>query len=377
MFKKTWFYIVALLVIIFLLLLLALLVLKHNNKSSKNNKPTYSSVNNQESPNSIEANKVKKNLKLEAAENQYIVNCLDNNNYAFDINKNIQLIRDIFQKGDINKNKLAYSITLPDSESDKKIAILQNYLLEVPNSQLAFYELVKSCFYSSNHSSCGDYIENNINEMIIDNSAIWMKVAALRKKRKNISGAVEALREAINANLYNEYWGERFDLAYEALEENINDANFSLFNIYNAISFSKDGMTPETEIFSLCNDEINKNSNVAHICLSVAEKMVNSKSQEVAPFGFAIQKIFYKRMNDENNLAEIEAIEKINDNFYETELYFKTVYLMHYDRELFRYWLEKAKIQGERQAYEDAIDEAIRLSKNKNYNPCELPFMLE
>lgn len=298
----------------------------------------------------------------------YIVECAEklDNQQELDSIQRTEKFLELLKQSNTFKSRLGYAILLPDS-AKTKITLLQEILAEEPTNELAAYNLLAACKKQLNNSACKD-IENNLINIAPENAAFWTAITALHiNKNDSLKNIAKFLQKADLAIECNDYFYESLELLYYASEEVVADSKISLYDAYASMVLSE-SLPPLMEVAKFCREHASQNQvGIAELCLSLGRKVSeNGNTMSSISLGLAMQKIVYEKLNDKYNLTRIN---NQLDSRYDAN-HMKTMRLMMHDGELFRYWLEKAKVVGERQAYEYAVAEAIRLSENENYNPC-------
>ena len=275
------------------------------------------------------------------------------------------------ENANLKDKNLASLVFIDFNDTKGRIDFLENFLNQNPESLLANWEMFQICEYNkSSRSHCDkDMIENAIKNHP-DNGALLFQVASLKYQSGDISGATYAFQRLVETNNFDIYYGHyakfylttMLNVGYENNRQTKMQA-FAFFSSFPIPNFSP--------LLDYCREQAVSNLDTAQLCLDIGKNMVsNSKTYISSQIGFALQSTVYKITENKEAQAEIEEAKQQSDFQKNKILYGKAQRLKDYDDLLFDLYYNSLILYGERIANVHLIEEAIRLSKNPDYNPC-------
>ena len=263
-------------------------------------------------------------------------------------------------------SQLIYAIVF--AVKDRSIDLLMKLYDKDKSDRLVIWNLSIACVEDTNVEYCNENLLNELSKYEANNSAYWLNIAALKIKRKDENGVLEAFNNVIASPVYNDYWTETFD-AYEQtfpveapeMLKSVSALGFVSTLPYNYLLPTR----------AYCREVAKSRADIAQLCIDIGEKIeINGKNYIVNRFGLLIQKDVFEKLGDELALESIKRrIKKLQSSisqFASREVENLTMY----DESLANDWYQSLKINGEQAAYEHSYNEAVRLSMNPDYNPC-------
>jgi len=241
---------------------------------------------------------------------------------------------------------------------------LLEYAQNDESNNLALFSLLQACSNNFKLQGCED-VETKAKFTLADNAAIWQVIASKYIKQGNEQEAIKAIKNASNSTFYANYNFEFEDLYRESLLAN------GFANDYNqAIILAKGYVLARpnvsyTQIIKFCKNNI---KSIEDACLKMGSVMKNASSDIVtSSMGAHLLKGIYE-VND--NTKEIEKQDSFIKHIFIREHFDKVTNLMTYDESLIINYIENWRQYGELKAVKLAVADAIKKSKDINYNPC-------
>ncbi|TQV71491.1 hypothetical protein FLL45_20265 [Aliikangiella marina] len=244
-----------------------------------------------------------------------------------------------------------------------QIEELRSLLNANPKNELIAWVLMKLC--SKKNSNCNSNEIKKITEDFGGNGAIWREAASYYLSTKKTKEAYLAMRNIIDSESYNTFRVEVYEIleSYYADVLDVRRKRLLVSDNYQYIDES------ENRILSYCEGVSRHFTRTLERCIGVGDKIQKSTSiYSEQVFGQRILLSALAKSKDPN-YDVIKA--QFESNRLENIAYYKEVNnLMMYDDKLFERYFETLKKFGERNAIIEAIEEAKRLSKISNYDPC-------
>lgn len=299
----------------------------------------------------------------------FIISCESSKTYEEHLNEfknNAQNHLKSFKDSTVKEHKLAYILSNTNAKELSRVESLKKFVDEFPQSKLGNWMLLTACG-ALESNRCDDSLELDAITENGDNAALWFNIANLRAKRNDIEGVVGAIQEGLTAPHYNEYWSEQVALVENVLQDTTPLSYIE--RVIGAMEVAGGGIW-HADVLDFCREHSNR-VDIAEACLGLGEKLAKtSKTIILKIFGLAIQDSFYKAHNNDSELVALrEQTDKLNE-WLTGKSWAKANKLKLYDENLTRGWIEKVKSEGELAASEYVIEEALRLSRDNNYNPC-------
>ena len=254
---------------------------------------------------------------------------------------------------DIGSENILSSISKTDSLGGKKL-LAQSF--------------AKECGTNKDISTCLNTSEDLISKYDSSNGASWFSLASLHSKIGDKEKVIVALNNIISSPEYNDYWGEMvetYDKAYSSIGLVEKQAR-----VFAAIGMAAAKVLPSVSpLFKFCKEQSKNRADIAQLCIDAGRRIESGSKISVGQaIGFALQKTVYDALGlkNESDRVEIELLKsRTSINWYSIEP------LMYKDEELFGYWYHSMLQLGEIEAQRLVYLEAVRKSKDPNYDPCE------
>jgi hypothetical protein len=241
---------------------------------------------------------------------------------------------------------------------------LLEYSQNDESNNLALFSLLQACSNNFKLQGCEE-VETKAKFTLADNAAIWQVIASKYIKQGNDLEAIKAIKNASNSTFYANYNFEFEDLYRESLLANgfANDYNQAII-LAKGYTLARPN-TSYTQIIKFCK---NNASSIEASCLKMGSVMKNASSDILTgAVGANLLKGIHK-VN--NNKEEIEKQEAYIKDLFSREHFDKVTNLMTYDESLIINYIENWRQYGELKAVKLAVADAIKKSKDINYNPC-------
>ncbi len=310
--------------------------------------------------------------KTDVRKDKYILTCgareIDYRQLQQDARAKFSRLMDYLQNSRQSEDKLAYSIIDLDVGEEARLERLKDFINTHPDNKLANWSLIVEC--GAKVDNCDISQENTAIATDPNNGALWLNIAILRAQNRDVEGTINALNHVVDAPLFNEYYGEHISLFEQALlsagEENNTQTKVTAIGETSAIYSGS-----YTPIVNFCRKNSKNRADIAQLCVNTGMRMVEKGNTYLSnKLGFWFEYLVYQ------NLGNKAASNEIKQKIYEFEANennqnrHKAQNLMSHDEILFNFWYNQLKVSGERASFDALIEEAVRLSKFKDYNPC-------
>jgi hypothetical protein len=304
----------------------------------------------------------------------FLDECIDipsYDNMEEQFNKQHDSYLNFLEKNNNSDNKLA--MFMQDHLSNENFNFEALLAIDVSplNEKLRYEHLLLQCNQNFDAKYCHDNLYSQAVNIDKDNAYLWHLIATIHLSQGKIEKALSMIRKANNKANFNGYYFEKISF----LEQNY-QANTSLnFNVrlISAIRFSSTRWSPTyTPISNFCRDNQSE-INIADLCLQTAIQLEkSSKTTFSSLIGLAMQETHYKHSYQIDLLQELEhKRKKYKEQFNKDSDVVALSSLMLMDEKLSQVWLSSGLLKGEGFAYNQAMNELLILSKNKNYSPCK------
>jgi len=315
-------------------------------------------------------------------ESDYILDCsgdFPNNISESDLKKysDPDYFDDAFKGNKELSSQIAYALStnsvigkIDEGQIDQvdPVVLLGQLVNEQPYKSLVHYFLVSKCNEQSDSPRCDDSVISEAISNDPNNGALWFQIAAKEARKNNLEGLILALEQLISAPNYNEYWAETIEIFDRALQSNglVKDGPRMIMAIGYAAAVS---LGPIQELFKACREHSTNRADIAQLCIDAGQKVsTHAKTILNQALGYSLQEQVFKAINDSENEVKMR---KLKISIYRVpKASIRINKLLIFDEELGRYWFTQLKLFGERKFFQLAYDEAVRLSSNPDYNPC-------
>ncbi len=238
---------------------------------------------------------------------------------------------------------------------------------EEPDNKLISFNLLSSCLTSN--TKCDPSVFMDARSIDEQNGAVWFLSALHELKNNNTEKFTEFLIEASNAPVYEEYWRDYFSL-FESAYSHVgagNDLQTKIAALGYVNAFALPAYKPLADFCK--NIELDK-LDVLDACLNMGKRLTSNSSNILSSYiGLAIQQNVFKRFNDDKQLAEIDKTRKeYNEMMILSNQAMENTF---HSRKRTSDWLQQYKALGEFGAAKYIVGEAIKLSSDPEFDPCE------
>ncbi|MBM7073712.1 hypothetical protein JQC92_17010 [Shewanella sp. 202IG2-18] len=277
---------------------------------------------------------------------------------------NYEAISDKFKLHPAIESQLAYALT---RESKDKNILLEQLSSEYPHNQLVKYTLLSACLITPDE--CDSVPEAFLTPTQEQNGAIWLMAAMSALHKNNEKLALIYLNEASKAPIYEDYWGQYLALFDIALEQAGMD--YDLKRHVAAFGFGAALVIPSfTSLMKFCKNTDVDNHLLISQCKNIGKQMTTGKVKLLSAYiGLALQEVAYSKLGEDKLLSEISQIrDKMST---ENQQFGLASLQMMTSRKRTHDWMQKLIEIGEVEANHYSINEAIKLSQDPNFDPCE------
>jgi hypothetical protein len=261
--------------------------------------------------------------------------------------------------------QLWYALFANPTEGSSRLDMLIDYNKRFANDPLAALGILRECATSAADTLCEQSLLDEAIESDPNNGAMWYNLANIYAVRNEDEAAVNAINELIESPFFNDGYIQNIQMFLLALEGS--QSNQTGINLMSAIGTAAAFTAPGT-VATWCN----KNSThpiKSQSCLQLGIYLeTQSKTLFDQSIGEAIQELIYEAQGNneafKQRLNKREAPDRV--------LTIKAGNLLFYDEKLMSAWLSNFQKSGEAAAFRLLYEEAIVLSKNENYRPCEV-----
>jgi cell division septum initiation protein DivIVA len=354
------------------------------------NNPTHPIASNSKQQLALKAENVLSSIKAETklatdatSDTPYIITCefIDENK---DVLEEIDEMSDEFDKYVDSTNRLSESLTSKtDTESqlvkvflsensnpDDKVNALINILTNSPNNKIASWSLLNTCA-SESSSKCSKELIAKARNIHHQNAAVWITVITTAHQNSDHAVVQEALEQLIAAPIFNDYYSEYLVVA-ERVFRNVENGKLNEEQTTALPYLAVQSIPPITGILEFCKMNTMGNDHFANLCLEAGKRMVfSSKTALSKMVGYGVQKHAFASLRNDSAIDELE-IQRKQSAYYDSILWKKASSLLKYDPELYDRWFRNLVEFGENEAAKLLIEEAIELSNDESYQPCEV-----
>ncbi len=270
---------------------------------------------------------------------------------------------------DVN-SQLVLAFMVDISTPDKRVELLKNILDKDPSNKLANWDLLNTCS-SPIQTKCTESMLENAKEIHHQNAAMWLSMVNTAQQRSDTSLTEEGLKHLIAEPSFNDYYSEYLitaDKAFRAAENGklTDEQSLAIFHI------AVQSIPPFVGILEFCRKNTLNKDHLSNLCLEAGKRMSFSSNTAISRMiGYAIQKDALTNLGNEVELESLK-IKRDKAAYYDSILWKKASSLIKYDPELYERWFRNLVELGENEAAKLLIEEAIELSKDVYYQPCEV-----
>ncbi|WP_019029797.1 hypothetical protein [Colwellia piezophila] len=311
-------------------------------------------------------------VRIKHEDDSYIVPCnreYYDNIYDDDFYEKLTDFHDYLAKSNAAEDKLAYVLFSAYTQQTPQLDLLQNYLQEYPDNQLALMDLIGECSKNLQHNTCSQVQFDRLSKVDSNNAALWLQIANFHAANGDKQATLNAIQKANKATQFNDYYYHYLSLFMQVSKGaiDINDKQ----RLITGIGIQAARSIWISDLSNFCTSVDNLANDKNHACLTLGQLMEEEgKHLVVNLIGMGIQSKIYQAENNDELLKQLSTRKETLWNPRVSQLNFDASNLMIADEKLFQYWLSNALIYGEVKAANMLIKEAILLSKNPDYNPC-------
>ncbi len=308
-------------------------------------------------------------------QSNYIVNC-DNHPFSGDDPSLIKYKAS--KQSEIFKADLSYtgrlanalSATFTNKETDVEQA-LYDLRSEFPFRPLLDFHLLSRCVSEEPESYCNEKLIDSLLETNQTNGAVWLRKAAIDLHNQDLKQALVALKQISASPNYNDYWAENIELFDRALLQA--EIYNPVIRIVPAIGFAAGtSLTPIGSVIQTCKNLSTSRADIGQLCLDAGKRITDgARSRIEYSYGVSLQRAALDINDDKSFRNTLEK--EYKKTMAGSKLTIDAQKLMLHDSELLDFWLGQLKLFGELKAESALVAEAIRLSSNLKYSPCNQP----
>lgn len=273
------------------------------------------------------------------------------------------------------KEQLAALNTVP---ANLMVALLENnkeslntYLQYSQSSQFsnyANYLLLTKCLQESEQSNvCKESRFANIVSENYQEGRFWLMRAEQFAKNKKTTQAIQALNGFLAASNLYDFHGDSLIMSLRAFNQSEIDS-FPLRLVASFAVVVSSPRLPANSTLNFCENQSLFRPDILNLCAQVGEKLYKQgKTIADKQLGLTLQINAYNGRDDDMVKTLSEEKHRIEKQLAEME---KVSNLILMDENLGHYLVEQWIKFGELEAYKNTIEEAVRLSKNPQYDPC-------
>lgn len=380
MFKKSIFWVLAIIVLVSILLNLDLLQTKEKSSDELERQEviTLNAKSELKVPERVkQQNQLDENTSHQSPEDSnddipdddYIVEC---NSEEIEWDENYEnALQEHFHSlsgSNLQDNQLAYALFSKPLDSQSNLDLILEFNDRYPNNPVALLRAISLCTDSLDDKRCNQNLIDNAIASDKDNGAIWLQLMFYHLERNNDSDLQFSIEELVKSSFFNEGYGNNIKLYLQSLKGS--SFNNQILNSRSAAYSSMSNLPAYSTIINWCKENSN-NSQKSNNCLQLGIMMQNkSKLLLNQAIGMSLQENVYLA---EENIELSKKAKTDRDqimSFIQSDKFRKATALMDMDEGLYWSWMSNFDEFGELKASTLLVEEAILLSKDKNYDPC-------
>lgn len=267
-----------------------------------------------------------------------------------------------FANSSVYDQKLTYALfsiskTWPDQKT--RLDLLFDLDEQFPNESLVLMDTLNLCA-SNEHPKCtAEFVEYAI-ASDRQNGAMWLKALLVHASQGNDEAVLDSIAGLDKADLFSERYGARILQFADAVSSS--KANSFGANVAYGIGVGAARMLSYDSITKWCSagtDNVEK----ASACLTLGRNLEQrSPLMFTKQMGLAIQGIVYEGEQNTTALNELEKRSSALANTFDAKEADKAFNLLMRDEKFLKQWLTNIEAEGEVQAFQILVDEAIKVS---------------
>jgi len=323
----------------------------------------------------IDSNNQEQTAIVEKADD-YIVECKNSSTESNDLAQEVLQAKEShyieqLKESDVPEHQLAYLLTFNKQSKAAKLSALADFSNQYPHNKLAFERLLNLCVSQDNQNICNDNLFSRIESVDKNNGYLWQLVASIKARRNDDAGFIEALSRGNKKSFSTYYRFETIDFYKNSMQElshfTFNELMVSATGIGTAIAVNID------EFVQYCIKNSKNNTLLADTCFQTGLQMEQgSKDSLFSGVGINLQENYYQGIDRSDAIKNLQQRKQQLMPQFPSKQQFQSYMLMMFDEELAQNWLNNAANNGELEATNQLIADAILFSKNENYNPCPI-----
>ena len=291
----------------------------------------------------------------------------------FDIpDQDLDEVAAVLSQSDDPEHLLIAMLYGPDRANEASVAVAMRALEKAPNDRLILWNLLNSCAQFPQAPDCsGTAIEDRAIAVDGGNGQLWARVSALRLKRGDTSGALDALKRANAAPRFSDYRMEHIELFERGLAAVGNPPYRE--RIIQAIGMEAAMVSLEVSTAAQCYRLGADSIEWRQQCLRYGERL-EKEGQDMLPIltGQDLQLSMHSKSGDKDLQATIQARQTLSlDAFREPVSKDGEILLMNDDQVLATY-VSNLAVYGESGANALLHEDVERLKDQAGYDPCNL-----
>lgn len=266
--------------------------------------------------------------------------------------------------------RLMAALYWPDRGREAEFLALNTILEADPENRLIVWHLLTSCSRFPEFSQCtDDTIENRSINVDGSNGQLWARIAGFRIGRGDMSGALDALRNATAAPRFSDYKTEHIELFGRGLAA-VGNAPYR-GRVIQAIGMQAALASNEYEVVMACKKMAVESAVWLTQCLRLGERLErDGRSVSAVVAGQGLQKTMHSISGDSEQAALLEERRGLTREFLENGLSKDSGILLSRDEQALANYISELATYGELRALQSLKNEVERLKKLPDYNPC-------
>jgi len=343
-----------------------------NIKSSSTTSPTISSVYQAEVSSDIYAEISKQEIAANKIRLDEILNDCSKSDIVEQypvIDSTLKKIAENFKTSE-KLNDRVDGIIITGKVEDVNRTALFSYVKDKPTDKIAFKLALAECAKNSNLSQCNDKLFEQAYLADKNNGALLFDIASILLKQGNEKAALIALENAGKSQYFSNYYHEFIKRALNIILEHSSLSHAHSITV--AIGLSAALPYELSSVFTFCKNNNGTNYLLSDACGKVGE-LIEKQSDTIIfkNIGLELQKNYFKEMNNQKAIDQLQIRTQALEQGYKDLLEFKGSELIVFDEKLARLWLNTGINLGEASSFNAVNKEVKLLLQNPVYNPCK------
>lgn len=261
------------------------------------------------------------------------------------------------------------------NDDESAISALRDLTVEYPQNAFLHLHYLSFCSEHANNENCAEDLIAEALELNRDNGAAWSLAAIYRDVRGDQFGSDQALRMAVRAPDYDDYYSRQVQYMLDVVPD-LGEYGDTW------IRYSLLAETPTlllknaSQLSNLCGNAQPSREQLFQSCAEFGERMyLESHATIMNLVGSAIAEIGYRRLGDMENASRMAQVsegyaDSRRNPESDAEAFRSMGGLLTYDLNLSRFWMDAIVEFGEQGAVSATVSEARRRSNDPSYQPC-------